>query len=681
MTRRKPRSAAVPGGAGPAKSSSAPGGASGRGAGAGLAPARPAGSRPAAVLLFLAALAIRLVHIAQISGTPLTQILLIDSETYDRLARLILSGGFRGEDVYSMNILYPWFLAAVYAVAGGPAAVLVVQAVLGALSVVMIHRLAGRLFGGGTALLAGAGAALYGPLVFYTGTLLTPTIIVFNGLAAITALDAWRDDPRAPTVAAAGAAIGLMALARGNNLLLAPLAIPFLVMHAPRGRAIRHAALLCAAALLPLVGVTVRNTLVEGQVVPVAANYAAFYVGHNEDATGLYVMPKFTGSAAFESEVWGTRDAIAEKLGRDVTLAESVRYLFEEGVRFALAHPLEEMKLLGRKFYYFWNRTESPTNLNYYFALEYAPLLRLLIPGFGWIAPLGMLGMVLAWRERRKHLLLHLFLAVPLVTCLLFFVSAEYRITAAPVLLIFGAAAITKTVAALRSPVQHRTLVTVLVMLPVAAVFTNVRTPLLRAQSLLRVDYLNFGTLYTMRGDLDTAAALLRRSLAIDPRYGPALAALADVERRRGNTNEAVRLLGEARRFQAGGSAAGETPAAADAAAQLDAATQYRNGNFAEALAGYRALRSAAPGDDPAYRASLDNNIGLCLYKLGDLAGADSLYRALIAGNPGYVKAYTNLGLVLDAAGRPEEAVALYRRALEIEPGNRSALRRLGASR
>jgi tetratricopeptide (TPR) repeat protein len=642
--------------------------------------------------VFLVALVIRFLYLLGIRHSPLTDVLLIDSETYDRLARMILGGTFRGEEVYAMNPLYPYFLAGVYALGEGSKLLAFgVQAGLDAASCAMIAWIGIRLFGAWTGGLAGLGAAVYGPLVFYTGTLLTPTIIVFLMLVTTVLLVRYQMRPGWRWALSAGIVLGLASLGRGNNFLLVPLAALFFRIHGGGWKpALRHGLLFAAGALFVVGGMTARNYLVEGKLVPISANFAAFYVGHNPGATGIYQMPDFTSGAGFQDEVWGTREAISAKVGRPLTLAEASTELFREGLAFAKEHPGAEARLALTKFYYFWNRTESPTNLSYSFARDFSGVLRALPLGFGVVAPLGLLGLGLAGRRRREHLVLHLVLAVTVLTGLFFFVSAEYRMPAVPVLLLFAAHAVEVGVRRLpfgsRNPVSMDSLRPWALALPALIllfVFTHVRDERLRFQSLKRVDYLNFGTLYKDRGDYEKARGMLRRSLAIDPRYAPAYQALADVERRAGNEIEAARWAAEGRRWRpeavgtAGTRDVTGTPVAAGretADLLLQAGELYKAKRYPEALLQFEALRgrAEASGDADLRRSTL-NNIGLCRFQQGDLARADSIFTGLIALDSTYVKAYNNLGKVRAAQGRTGEAESLFRKALALDPGNRIA--------
>src|SRR5262249_53323481 len=86
-------------------------------------------------VVFALALLIRFDYLLQVRGTPLAQVLVLDARTYDAFARRIIAGTFRGEDVYAMNALYPYLVAAVYRLAHGSYfAVFVVQALVDALT-------------------------------------------------------------------------------------------------------------------------------------------------------------------------------------------------------------------------------------------------------------------------------------------------------------------------------------------------------------------------------------------------------------------------------------------------------------------------------------------------------------------------------------------------------------------
>ncbi len=167
--------------------------------------------------VFLLALAVRLVYLWDVRDLPTLHHLVMDAERYDALARRILAGGWRPHEAFYQAPLYPYLLAATYAVSGGSLlAVRLGQALLGALTAVLAAVAAGRLGnraprpraqtqptasgdagdadGDGErrrlALLATAGvlAALYAPAIFYTPLLLKTVPALLLESAALVAL-------------------------------------------------------------------------------------------------------------------------------------------------------------------------------------------------------------------------------------------------------------------------------------------------------------------------------------------------------------------------------------------------------------------------------------------------------------------------------------------------------------
>jgi len=72
-------------------------------------------------IVFVIALAVRLVHLWQMREAPFFSVLLGDSRGYDEWARRIAAGEWLGTDVFYQAPLYPYFLAVIYwaaAVAG-----------------------------------------------------------------------------------------------------------------------------------------------------------------------------------------------------------------------------------------------------------------------------------------------------------------------------------------------------------------------------------------------------------------------------------------------------------------------------------------------------------------------------------------------------------------------------------
>src|SRR5262245_29488674 len=126
------------------------------------------------------ALLVRLLYIWQIRHAPFFTLLMGDSKGYDEWARRIAAGDWIGTDVFYQAPLYPYFMGAIYTVAGHDVlAVRLCQAVLGSISCALLAHAAWRLFSRRAGIIAGLILALYPPAIF------------FDGLVQKTALDAF----------------------------------------------------------------------------------------------------------------------------------------------------------------------------------------------------------------------------------------------------------------------------------------------------------------------------------------------------------------------------------------------------------------------------------------------------------------------------------------------------------
>jgi hypothetical protein len=112
------------------------------------------------------------------------------------------------------------------------------------------------------------------------------------------------------------------------------------------------------------------------------------------------------------------------------------------------AHPREWLRLMALKFRELCHGAEIPRSGNMYAHRRYSPVLGALLwkqgvafPG-GVIIPLGLTGLALALRHWRRHALLLAAIAAQAVFVLMFFVTARYRLPVMPLLILYGAFAL-----------------------------------------------------------------------------------------------------------------------------------------------------------------------------------------------------------------------------------------------
>lgn len=104
------------------------------------------------------------------------------------------------------------------------------------------------------------------------------------------------------------------------------------------------------------------------------------------------------------------------------------------------AEPMSWLALEARKWLMFWNQNESRTNASLDFVSRFSPVVAFDFLGFGVLAIAGVYGLllVLGRADAIAAALLSVAVFAPLVVCLLFFVSGEYRHPAAPALAILA---------------------------------------------------------------------------------------------------------------------------------------------------------------------------------------------------------------------------------------------------
>jgi tetratricopeptide (TPR) repeat protein len=438
--------------------------------------------------LFGVALLLRLAHLLTIRSSPFFSILYIDPLMYDEWGMRIAGGQLLSERPFFLDPLYAYFLGGVYALFGhSHTAVVAIQSLLGAAVAPLSFLAARRWLGPGAARTAGVIAAIYLPAIYFDGLLMKPGLTT-----ALTAFLLWRlsvalDERRTwRHWLASGVVLGLTCLTRGNLLLVVPLLVLWVWLRAAgdaqrtwrerlRDRRRRAEALGLAAGvglvlLLPLA----HNLIVGGEFIVTTANAGAnFYIGNNPaNDTGEYLeLPFIRANPKWEQLDFGAE--ARRRSGRSpMTDREISRFWFGESLRWIRQDPIAWLPLLWRKLRSFWGSWEIPDSVDYYLYREYAPVLRLPIPGFGLLAPLALTGALLALARRGWPRLLLGLTAAYSATVILFFVFSRFRMLIAPALYAQAGFAATELVHRARRR-QWRALAAALAVLVAFFAFVN----------------------------------------------------------------------------------------------------------------------------------------------------------------------------------------------------------------
>jgi hypothetical protein len=381
-------------------------------------------------ILFFCALAVRLAHVLAMTSSPYFTNPVVDAADYASIGWSIARGHGYPEAIFWHPPGYPCFLGAIWWLVGDSfLAPRLVQACLGALNVVGIAWLGGRMFGRTVGLASGGAAAVYGMLIYFDGELLTPTLAIFAILATVmTAMLARQTNRRALWICT-GVLGGL-----SGTIVATSLVVPILAAAVAR----KKAPWVLLGAVLALAPVTAHNLVQGHELVLVSSNGGInFWIGNN---------PSYDQLVSIRPDVeWQRLTQEPARAGIHGQAASS-RYFVAKSLGWAAAHPWSFARLQAHKLRQLISGDEIFRNHAIYPARLDSPVLSVLlwkIPffafPFGLLLPLATVGLWVGWR--RAGFLAALVFGLSIMV-LAFFVAARYRMVLVPFLLIFAAQAV-----------------------------------------------------------------------------------------------------------------------------------------------------------------------------------------------------------------------------------------------
>jgi len=477
----------------------------------------PRGGRWLAILA--AALLLRLLYVFSIRGAYFFDHLQTEPLRYQEWATLIVDGPQSPPPPFEQAPGYAYFVAAVYAFVGRSAiAVALVQAILDAVSCVLIALAAHTWFGARVGVVAGLLAACYGPFIYFTGEVLPATLLIFVTMLALIASGcavplsstegAARPKPawfRSPSWWVAGGLWGIAALVRSEIAL----AWPFVVLDAwKRGgrRALAGSAVPIACILAGLIAVN--GAFSHRLVLFTTSGGVNLWLGNNPHADGVNPF------------IFGPLEGIADSLRARAADPVEMDHLFTaRALAFWREQPGAALRLLGRKFLWTWTDRELPNSSDIDWQTGHSWLFRLPFfpPTFGAVLPFAVAGVLLLGGAWTDAALLAALPAVALGTSLLFFTNARFRLIMVPSVLILAAMALDRTATFARDWRRHRAALTRVaggVALGAAAAFANFSD--VQTYRIPQIS-VNTGVLERESGQLTAAVRHLREGLSGDP--------------------------------------------------------------------------------------------------------------------------------------------------------------------
>ena len=604
----------------------------------------------------IGALALRLIHLAQLRDTPLVAVVIGDGQQYDGWAQQIAAGHWLGTEVFYQTPLYPYLLAIAFKTVGHNLLVVrVVQSILGALSCILLGLAGRRFFDPKAGLVAAGLLAVYPPAIFFDGLIQKSSLDLFLMTLLLALLAEFHCRPHWKWLLATGAALGAFMLNRENGRVLFPIIAAWLLVGfhlKPVKSRVAWTALMTAACVTVLLPVGIRNYHVGGEFLISTSQFGPnFYIGNHPDASGGYeeLIPGH-GNASYEQA--DAARLAGSAMGRSLSPGEVSDYWFHRSVGYIRSRPTDWLSLLGRKLLLTLSAREAVDTESIEVYAEYSGVLRALMWfDFGILLPIGIFG-VWGTRDNWRDLwLLYAMLIVLTFSVAIFFVLARYRFPLVPILVLFAAAAVS-LIPRLR---YDRPAAWIPGLALASLVGIACRIPLKLAHD---ETYFNLGSRLLDLGRPSEAVPLLRKAVDSSPDFASACFALGEALNATGEKEAAAGQYASAIRLR---------PDYAEAHNAL-AIVLKEDGRPAEALEHFRQAVQSEPDFAEAH-----SNLGLALCEAGRRQEGIAHYRESLRLKPDDAVTHNNLGGALQQEGQLEEAIQHYETALRINPDNAEA--------
>lgn len=506
--------------------------------------------------IFILAFAVRFIYLNQLKNSPLFDSPVMDAEYHDQWAQAIVAGEDFTGGVFFRAPLYPYFLALVYRIFGHDyLMVRVIQFLIGSFNCALIYLLGRRVFGNRTAVIAGVMAALYGILIYFDGQLLIPVLLVFLDLLFLLSLLWTFKSPLYWRWALCGALLGLSALARPNILLVGAGIFLLILLRSKKNNKVFskpavYAGFFVLGAVMVISPVTLRNYIKGDDFVLIASQGGLnFYIGNNPRSDGVSAILPGARTTWWGSYEDGIRMA-EESAQRSLKPSEISNFWYKQSLKFAADEPLTFLKLMAKKLALFWNGNELSNNLDLYFFARMSPIMKPLIWHFfvyfplGLIVPLAIVGILLAHKNKKDVLVLEIFLFLYMLSVILFFVTARYRVPVLPVLILFSTFAVERLSSMIKKgdflKFDKYMLIFLVIMIPV-----NIQIPGYSSANPGQGHY-SLGVLYSQKGNRVKAKEEFNKALTYNPNLGDAAINLGCIYGDEGNRELALEYFQKA---------------------------------------------------------------------------------------------------------------------------------------
>ena len=650
--------------------------------------------------VFLLALLVRGIYLSDSRDNPTFQTPIVDSQTYDGLARRLAAGQPMTSEFFWQPVFYPVFLSLVYWLTHSSILwAKIIQSVLGALTALLTYRLGQRIFGRTAAVVAGVLVAVYMPLVFYETELLASGWATFWMVAIALAFLKTKEKPRPFSCLVLGLAGALSILTRPEFLPLFSAACLWLLVawvreHKGAAKLISRFAVIALGFSLiagPL-GIWSHRVLGRARILP-SSGGINLYIGNNPNyEKTITVRP---GLGWRELTAAPARQGIVDDLGME-------RFFLNKTKEYMLSEPLSFLKGLVHKTAQFFSSREIPRNTDIYLFGKWSRWLGLLVwkvgrfgfP-FGLLLPVAFLGLILCWRALPGPVLLSLLLYP--ASMIMVFVTSRYRAPVVPLMSVLAAGAVS-AIWKMRQKRQWKKLAVSWAIVLTVGVASSSTGPFSEERLDYEAElYYGLGSTFDEWGKVEEAKTAYDRALDLRADYTEAHYNLANILKAQGRLEEAIEHYGRAlqtepdsvelrNNFGAALKTQGQIDQAIEQwekAVELVPSDPFAHFNLALALAEQGKYDLSLKHAEEALRRRPDwvevhVDLGMILLQRGEIDKALGHFKEALRIRPAHADAHSGLGIALGSKGELDEAIEQFRQTIKLEPGHTEARYNLG---
>ncbi|MCK4401094.1 glycosyltransferase family 39 protein, partial [bacterium] len=374
------------------------------------------------LIIFAFALSIRFIYLYQMRDNPMFYNIPVglDQQRFDQFALQISNGDILGgKGIYSQSPLYPYFLALIYKLFGHRYFIVrIFQMLMGAGTCALLYLIGNRIFNRTVGVISGIICSLYGVLIFYEGELLRVTITVFLTVLLVFSITRLSKSKKAAIWLIPGIVLGLLILCRPNNIILVLFIMIWMFYATLKNKKLLIGRFMCFSFgfLLTLTPLFIRNHVAGVNLFSMSSQGVnAFICGHDSRSPGC-------GLYYVKGDTYSGKNQIQTCFNILKTAFKTPSKWFKQQMKKSIA---------------FWNGYEIPNNSNFYLSRKFSGLLSLPLPGFVFIASMGIIGIIVSIRNWQKYLLVYLIIIGCFCSVMAFYILSRFRQPIVPFLILF----------------------------------------------------------------------------------------------------------------------------------------------------------------------------------------------------------------------------------------------------